>query len=368
MQCSYHDSGACHSCTLLHLSYGAQLTRAEKYCHHLLPGVAAWLPTAASAPAHFRNKAKLVVGGTSRQPTLGILDGHQRGVDLADCPLYERPLTHAIPLFRQVIIRAGLIPYSVPDRRGELKFVLLTLSPDGELMARFVLRSELQLDALRGQLPWLRQQLPNLAVVTANLHPEHKAVIDGPTELPLTAQESLPMRLNGLTLHLRPQSFFQTNTPVAAALYRQAQDWLADSGDIWDLYCGVGGFALHLAAPGRRTVGVEVSADAVRAAQLSARQSTLPADFVAADAAGWAASQRTRPDAVVVNPPRRGIGELAQWLENSGVRQVVYSSCNPVTLARDLERMPSYSAASGRVFHMFPQTNHLEVAVHLVRA
>jgi 23S rRNA (uracil747-C5)-methyltransferase len=112
-------------------------------------------------------------------------------------------------------------------------------------------------------------------------------------------------------------------------------------------------------------VGVETSAEAVRSA-LDAPGAG--ATFVAADATQWALEQTTVPDLVVVNPPRRGIGaELAGWLEESGVRHVVYSSCNAESLARDLALMPSLRPVQARVLDMFPHTTHYEVIVLLER-
>mgnify|MGYP002713775817 CR=1 FL=1 len=152
----------------------------------------------------------------------------------------------------------------------------------------------------------------------------------------------------------------------------------------WDLYCGVGGFAFHLARAGVRDVwGMESSAEAVAAARETAAELGLAdrARFSAGDATSALSfekrrapealsskKRRPRPDAVVVNPPRRGIGaELADALEDSGVPTVLYSSCNPATLAQDLARMPSYRVARVQVFDMFPQTRHAEVLTLLTR-
>jgi 23S rRNA (uracil747-C5)-methyltransferase len=204
-----------------------------------------------------------------------------------------------------------------------------------------------------------------------NLLPEHRAVVEGEREILLTEAESLTMAVNGIDLHLKPQSFFQTNTDVATALYRQAAEWVdaAAPASVWDLYCGVGGFALHVTAPARRVIGVEVSEAAVQSAQRSALALGADATFIASDATAWALAQPGPPDLVVVNPPRRGIGEaLADWLEASGVRTVVYSSCNSESLAKDLARMPSLRPVEGRVLDMFPHTEHYEVAVLLERA
>lgn len=417
MLCDYYDAGVCLSCTQLPVPYQWQLAQAQAECRATLLTVPEWAEPVASEPFHFRNKAKLAIAGTTANPTLGILDGERRGVDLRNCPLHEDGIERAIPTFAEFITRAGLIPYDVPRRRGELKFIIATISPDGDLMVRFVLRSEEHIEAIRAELPWLHGQLPNIAVVSVNLHPEHKAVLEGDTEILLTEQATLPMRLGGLTLHLHPRSFFQTNTTVAEALYAQARDWLGDAeGPIWDLYCGVGGFALSLAgapssrhsarrpasgvagsspdarmphvdpatplrstqddkkaAPRRMTndrpgiVGVEISADAIDSARRSAAEAGIDAEFIAADAGAWAMSQSSLPNAVVVNPPRRGIGQLAEWLENSSIERVLYSSCNPASLARDLAKMPSLRPTRGRLFDMFPHTPHSEVMVDLRR-
>lgn len=212
-----------------------------------------------------------------------------------------------------------------------------------------------------------------MAVASVNLQPEPKAVLEGADEVVLTDTQTLTMRLAGATLHLRPQSFFQTNTAVATALYRRATTWIEEAApaSLWDLYCGVGGFALHAAAPGRRVTGVEVSAEAVASARHSAAAAGVEARFVAADATSYAlgAADADVPDLVVVNPPRRGIGlDLSGWLETSGVRHVVYSSCNATTLARDLAAMPSLRVRRAQVLDMFPHTAHHEVLTLLERA
>jgi 23S rRNA (uracil747-C5)-methyltransferase len=238
-------------------------------------------------------------------------------------------------------------------------------------MIRFVLRSQESVARLRKHLPSLQRALPRLAVASVNLLPEHKAVLEGERELLLTAQESLPMRLNGVALHLRPKSFFQTNTEVAAALYRQVRDWVDElaPATVWDLYCGVGGFALHCAAPGRRVLGVETSPEAVASARAGAAEAGLAGvRFEVDDAVAFARRAPAAPGVVVVNPPRRGIGsDLCRWLEASTARHVVYSSCSAESLARDLARMPSLRPRRARLLDMFPHTWHHEVVTLLER-
>ncbi|RQP11747.1 MAG: 23S rRNA (uracil(747)-C(5))-methyltransferase RlmC [Microbacteriaceae bacterium] len=371
MQCDYFDAGVCRSCTLMGVDYDAQLAGKVAHAEALLApwADAEWLPPMRSRPEAFRNKAKMVVGGTVDAPTLGILDAERRGVDLRGCGVLAEGLRAAFPAIAAFITLARLAPYDVPARRGELKNVLLTESPDGRLMLRFVLRSTESLARIRKHLPTLLAALPKLAVVTVNLLPEHKAVLEGEVEVPLTADESLAMRLDDVVLHLRPGSFFQTNTEVAAGLYRQAREWIDElaPASVWDLYCGVGGFALHAAAPGRRVLGIETSAPAVESARLSASEAGL-ADVAFEVGDATAVGGEDPPDAVIVNPPRRGLGpELCATLEASRVGTVVYSSCNAVSLARDLAAMPSLRPRRIRLFDMFPQTEHYEAMVLLER-
>lgn len=372
---------------LIETPYIAQLAAKQESCATLLPQIAAdaWLPAFSGGERGFRNRVKLVAGGERGRVTLGILGPDGKGQDLRDCAIQSPGIAEVIPTIAELLDGSGLPPYDVPARRGELKFVHITEAPSvggeahGDLMLRFVVRSQRAATVIRGLLDELVRRVPRAAVVTVNLLPEHKAVLEGEIEQVLLGS-SLSMHLGDITLHLRPQSFFQTNTAVARELYAQVASWVTRiaPASLWDLYCGVGGFALHCAeagpegagAPGREVVGVEISEAAIESAKRSAAESGLAASFVAADATEFAlaAAGDALPELVIVNPPRRGIGErLSSWIEGSGVPTVVYSSCNPQSLARDLAAMPSYEVREARLFDMFPHTSHLEVAVLLER-
>ena len=379
LDCAHFTSGRCRSCAWLERRYDDQLAAKEAAIRQLVdrPGLE-WLPPVPSRPDGFRNKAKMVVAGTVEQPTLGILDPAGGGVDLRDCALHTPGIVAALPVLADFVTRAGLAPYDVGSRapvtqRGELKHVLVTESPAGELMVRLVVRSTATEARVRKHLPWLQGVLPQARVVTLNVQPEHRAVLEGDREVVLTEADTLPMTVNEITLHLRPRSFFQTNTEVAATLYRQARDWTAGLAvrEVVDLYCGVGGFALHLAAPGRTVTGIEISGDAITSAERSRVEAAMPGDlrFVVGDATSPAhADVLEGADLVVVNPPRRGLGpQLSRRLEESGARHLLYSSCNAETLARDLADLASYAPVRGQVLDMFPQTPHSEVLVLLTR-
>ena len=355
--------------------YAEQLADLDHHVRAALPTVPAdlWSLPAFGPETHFRNKAKLVVGGRRGAPTLGILDTAGRGVDLRECGLYEPGLHTALPHLAEFVAHTGLTPYDVPNRTGELKHLLVTHSPDGELMIRFVLRSTGQLAKLERALPDLQARLPQTRVVSVNLLPEHRAAVEGSEEVILTQEDHLPMRLPDLTLFLGPQAFFQTNTTVATMLYQQAQQWVSGLSpkSVWDLFCGVGGFGLHVAAACQPTLlrGIEVSPSAVASAKRAAVALDLSGTrsvFEAADAEQGL--REDSPDLLIVNPPRRGIGALAAAIEASGIQHVLYSSCNAASLARDLAAMPSLQPVAARAFAMFPQTRHHEVLVLLRRS
>ncbi|MFB9764510.1 23S rRNA (uracil(747)-C(5))-methyltransferase, partial [Nocardioides kongjuensis] len=222
LDCAHFTAGECRSCTWLGQPYDDQLAAKLAATRALVdaPGLV-WLPPVTSPMAGFRNKAKMVVAGTADAPTLGILGPEGKGVDLRDCALHEPVVVAAMPVLAELVRRTDLTPYDVASaapvgQRGELKHLLVTASPDGELMVRLVVRSTAVEARVRKHLPWLLDALPGLRVVTLNVQPEHRAVLEGEREVVLTEADTLPMRLGGVSLHLRPRSFFQTNTAVAA--------------------------------------------------------------------------------------------------------------------------------------------------------
>lgn len=374
MHCHYFEVGACRSCTHLEIPYDEQLVRKQAVVERTLAAhvpTEAWLSPAASRPAAFRNKVKLAVGGSVEAPTLGLALLGRLPVDLRECPIQERPIWDVVPDLAGFITYAGLAPYDVDARTGELKFVIVTTNADGKLLVRFVVRTDDAVDRLRAALPALTARLPQIVAVSANIHPEHKAVVEGDVEIALTPTQTLRAPVGDVTLHLQHRSFFQTNTDVAAALYRQARAWAdeVDARQVLDLYCGVGGFALHLADGTRRVHGVEIEPSAIDSARRSAADAGMEASvtFDVGDASILVMPEHDAPDLVVVNPPRRGIEALAGALERSSVAHVIYSSCNPTSLAGDLSAMRSFDVRAARLFDMFPHTDHAEVAVLLSR-
>ncbi|MEW5287892.1 23S rRNA (uracil(747)-C(5))-methyltransferase RlmC [Erwinia papayae] len=374
MHCSLYETDRCRSCQWLAVPYPRQLDEKQHTLRQLLAGhpAAQWLPPVTSAQQQFRYKAKMVVSGSVERPVLGLMHRDGQPVDLCDCPLYPESFAHVFAQLKPFIARAGLTPYNVARRRGELKFILLTESShSGELMLRFVLRSKEKLAQLARALPGLQQQLPRIAVVSANIQPVHMAILEGEEEIPLTENQALAEQLNDVPLWIRPRSFFQTNPQVAASLYATARQSVRalDVSSMWDLFCGVGGFGLHCASQEVRLTGIEISAEAIACAQRSAAaMGREQMRFAALDSTAFATSEQAAPELVLVNPPRRGIGaELCRWLNTMSPQWILYSSCNAQSLACDIALLNDYRLEKVQLFDMFPHTAHSEVLTLLVR-
>ncbi|EOE6857408.1 23S rRNA (uracil(747)-C(5))-methyltransferase RlmC [Cronobacter sakazakii] len=374
MHCALYDAGRCRSCQWIEQPLDTQLAAKMTDLRTLLAAlpVGEWGAPVSGPELAFRNKAKMVVSGSVEKPLLGMLHRDGTPVDLTECPLYPASFYAVFAALKPFIARAGLTPYNVARKRGELKYLLLTQSTlDGGLMLRFVLRSKEKLEQLRAALPGLLAELPQLKVVTANIQPVHMAIMEGDEEIWLTQQQALAESFNGVPLWIRPQSFFQTNPTVASALYATARDWVRalPVNHMWDLFCGVGGFGLHCATPEMTLTGIEIAPEAIASARASAQALGLRnVHFQALDSTDFATGQQAVPDLVLVNPPRRGIGKaLCEYLSHMAPRYIVYSSCNAQTMAKDIGELPGYRIARVQLFDMFPHTAHYEVLTLLVR-
>lgn len=369
--CSYFDTHQCRSCSWIDYFYAEQVKQKEAHLHELLSPFkpAQWLKPTPSALKGFRNKAKMVAIPTNE----GIVLGLEEEASLIDCPLYDDKMQRVLHAVQEWLRELGIQAYDVKKKKGELKYVLLTRSSaEGSIMLRFVLRSHGIISRLSGGLEKLLAKARDLKVVTVNIQPVHMAIMEGEEEIYLTPIHRLEERFNGIPLYIRPKSFFQTNPAVAEKLYRTAAEWAGETkpARLWDLFCGVGGFALHCAAPGREITGIEIEPEAIACARDSAQKLGFEGlRFESLDTATFSATAGAAPDALIVNPPRRGLGEqLCKWIARIAPERIIYSSCNAQTLAKDLEQLSGYRVNRVQLFDMFPHTPHYEVLVELLRA
>jgi len=368
--CSFYDADVCHSCSWIDFYYAEQLKNKGELLHVLLDAFEPqeWLKPSPSPLKGFRNKAKMVA-----IPSLeGVVLGLSEEASLIQCPLYDVSMQKVLENTQLWLRELGIKAYDVKKKKGELKYVLLTRSTyNNSMMLRFVLRSHGAIGRLTNGLNELIALCPELKVVTVNIQSVHMAILEGDEEIFLTQQMRLEEKLNGIPLFIRPKSFFQTNTDVAEKLYKTAAQWANETKPkvIWDLFCGVGGFALHCAAPDREIIGIEIESEAIACARDSAALIGFEnLRFEAMDTASFTATSGKNVDVVIVNPPRRGLGEqLCKWLERSSPQRIIYSSCNATSLARDLKYLSQYSVKKVQLFDMFPHTPHYETLVELVK-
>lgn len=326
-------------------------------------------------PFQSRTKAKFAVAGTLNHPVIGMLDTDLRGIELINCPLHVPIINRAAARLSQTITSAKLVPYDAHSRRGELKYLIVSAnSTQTELMIRFVLRSTESVPRIQKALPELQAALPELRVVSCNIQPKPAAILEGAEELVLTASGSISEEYNGVVLNFAPQSFQQVTPEIAAALYRRAAQAAAHErpSSALDLFCGVGGFALAVAPHVAHITGIELSHSAIACAARAAAAAGLSSrtEFLCGDVANYLRNLAAFAfDLIIVNPPRRGLGEeIVDSILRLSPRLLFYSSCNPESLTKDMQRLRSaYSVSAAAPFDMFPLTSHLELFVAMHR-
>ena len=220
----------------------------------------------------------------------------------------------------------------------------------------------------------LRDGVPGLASLVININREDTNVVLGETGFTLWGADHITDELCGLRLRLSPHSFYQVNSTQTERLYQLAGEMAGLTGNetVLDLYCGTGTIGLTMAARAGRVIGVETVAQAVEDARRNAEDNGIGnVRFLCGDAALAAEQLRAegvRPDVVVIDPPRKGCAPgLVDTIADMAPQRVVYVSCDPATLARDLADFQSAGFQPRRIVpvDMFPRTAHVETAVLL---
>lgn len=381
MKCVYHEQRICSSCTLLGLEYAQTLEQKSQTLAALFPNVAINPFQGVSSPVGGRIRARLAVSGALDDLQIGFFDDQQKVVPVDQCPLHHPLINDSISRIRQMIQTAKLVPYDPGTDRGELKFVVLTCSPSHhQLMIQFVLRSKESVDRIRS----LWRKMPEvdrtgIAVMSVNIQPARSSAISGREEVAISENATLPIRfdVNESSNHdllFGPQSFLQTNYEIATALYAAARRMIqsSQSRQVLDLYCGVGAFSLTGCSAEQSVLGIDISENAIACAGETVRRNGLiNAEFQCRSLDCTTADQLTSSDfdTVICNPPRRGLDAASRALILAiGSQQVVYSSCNPATLQRDIQELSlKYQIVELTPFDMFPFTNHFEVLALLQR-
>ena len=298
----------------------------------------------------YRNKAEFAFDGERA----GVCEGgSHRVIDLAECPLQAPGANRVLALVRA---QRGSLP---------LKNLVVRTNAAGEMMVTLSLYARADASrlarALMSELPMVR------SVYACELSRRPAHALDGICRR-LAGADTISETLDGLQFSVSPQSFFQVNRPQAERLYKEALALAAlKPGDrVCDVYCGAGTITLFAARTCANATGIEIVAPAVADARKNAEANHLAdkARFLEGDAAALypKLQKKERFDAVIVDPPRKGLdAPVVRALCESPAPTLVYVSCNPATLARDLKLLaPTYHLAAARPVDMFPQTGHVE--------
>lgn len=372
----------CGGCVFRHITYAAECRAKEQRVRDAFQRIAGLSPelvgpiVPAPSPDRYRNKAQFPLGQDSEgRLVAGFYAPHShRIVPCRDCLLQPASFAAAIEAVRTWHGETGESVYDERTGKGCLRHLYLRAAmAEGGVMACLVIngRRVRREDRL---VELLRAKVPGLRGVVLNTNCDRTNVILGPSCRTIWGEGSLIDRLCGLRFSISPHSFYQVNRDQAEQLYAQAAQYANLTGreTLLDLYCGTGTIGLSMAAKARRVIGVEVVPQAVADARSNAQRNGIQnAVFRCADAVQAAASFRAeglRPDVVVLDPPRKGCGEaLVHTVAQMAPARVVYVSCDPATLARDLKWFDDcgYVLRAATPFDLFPRTAHVETVALL---
>ena len=378
--CEIYDE--CGGCQLQHLSYEEQLhaKRAQVVdaLTHIgkLPQILVNETLRADAPWNYRNKMQFPIGLHKGRLVVGCFaQGSHRIINTENCHIQRSANNELANTVREVAEKLHIPVYNEDTHKGILRHIVGRVGRRGELMAVIVTATK-QLPRAKDFVRLLRERLPHLVSVHQNIQTYRNNVIMGrDTEL-LWGRPTILDTLGRLNFHISPRSFFQVNTRQAERLYEQALTYadLHGTETVIDAYCGTGTITLFLAQKARKVYGIEIVQPAILDARKNARDNHVKnAEFIVGDATAVMPAlykQGIRPDVVVVDPPRAGCTEIVlRTFANMKPQRIVYVSCNPATLARDLAILKDlgYITQEVQPVDLFPQTSHVENVALLMR-
>ena len=382
--CAHFAAGDCGGCRLQDLDYPLQLAAKEEQVRETLAHVGGFadppvLPIAGS-PDVFRYRNKMEFSfhpGADGEPLLGL---HRRRrydqvFPLTACWLCSPLVNQVVELTQRFAREHGWAAYHPARHTGLVRFLVVRHLPLTE-------QAMVNLVAARDEVPavadWARAVAgldPRVRGVVQNLNASRANIAIGEPgrERRLAGSPTVAERLHGLTFEISANAFLQTNSRQAEALYAATLEEAALTGHerVLDLYCGAGTITLLLARRAREVVGCEAVEDAVLAARVNAERNGIAnARFVLGEARAllreW--SEPWTPEVVVVDPPRAGLhARVVARVAGMRPERIVYVSCNPATLARDLQGFAAEGYALERVrpFDLFPHTPHVEAVARL---
>jgi 23S rRNA (uracil1939-C5)-methyltransferase len=401
--CAVYD--ACGGCQLQHLSYEAQLRAKRRIVVDALqrigklavasadsaPTEAGGSPDAADRPPvivhptigmadpwRYRNKVQVPIGEQQGGLIGGFYEqGSHRIVDMDACLIQQEESDEIVLRVKRIGSALGLTAYREDTHTGLLRHVVVrTARRTGEIMVVLVTNGDRLPNAER-LVEAIREAVPGVVSVCQNINTARTNVVFGGETRVLWGQEVIYDYIGDVKFAISPRSFFQVNPVQTEVLYGKALEYAALSGEetVIDAYCGIGTISLFLAKRARRVYGVEIVPEAIADARRNAELNGMPnVEFAVGEAETvlprWL-EEGVAPDVVVVDPPRKGCDPaLLDTLLAMKPPRVVYVSCNPATLARDLRVLEDggYRTVEVQPVDMFPHTVHVECCVLIERS
>ena len=367
--------GRCGGCSFLHMSYKAELRYKLERVNDAFKRIGGLELCAeriigSETVEGYRNKSIVAVGEAENGPVAGFYrSGSHDIVPVERCLLQSDEASACARSVTGWMKRRGVRAGS-----GGVRHVYTRRARDGAALCCVVTGRRFSPALARTLVESLRRGCPGLVGVVECLNrSESNTVLAGEFRT-LWGSSTLTDVLCGSEFELSPQAFYQINPPQAERLYELAVDYALPEpgGTVLDLYCGAGTISLALARRAGQVIGAEIVPEAVENARRNAARNGIGnAEFICADAGDAArllSERGIRPDAIVVDPPRKGMSEEALGqVAKMQPKRIAYVSCDPATLARDLKRLTElgYVPQKAVAVDMFPKTAHVETVVLL---
>ena len=370
-ECRYCDS--CKACTLMHLKYERQLNYKKQTLKQALKKYADIdMPVSIIKNDniyHYRNKFKLPFGMEKGKIVTGMYESERgRFVPIEDCIIHEEVLEKVRKQILEIMNKYKLKAYNERTREGYRSLIMRTFN--NKIALVFVVGDNTDLEPMLSDLT----RIEEVSSIYYSVNTNKKYINALENDLVhVFGKNCLNARINDLKLVFTPKSFFQLNTRQAEVLYDEAVSLIDENDEeVLEAYCGVGVMSLMAARKAKHVTGVEIVPDAIDNAKKNARYNKIDnVDFVVGDSGSVMEeiSKEKQLDCLIVDPPRTGLDEkMINSILNSNAKKLIYVSCNPSTLAKNLNVLKEYyNIESIRAIDVFSNTEHVESIVYLAR-
>lgn len=371
----------CGGCQLQHLSYAGQLRMKQQQVKDALTRIGHLdtevLPViGCSNPWNYRNKMQFpAASGAEGKISIGCYAAATHSViDTGSCMIQKEANNEVLTTVRKWMQRYGISTYDEKTGKGLVRHVMSRVGVHSSEVMAVLITSAYDIPHKKELVEWLTKYVPNLVSIVQNINKKPTNVVMGSKTRVLYGQPTITDSLGALSFNISAQSFFQVNSEQAEKLYNKALEYAALSGNetVVDVYCGTGTISLYLAKHAGKVYGIEIVAPAIEDAKKNAQDNNCSnAEFILGDAAEklpQLLAEGVKPDVVVVDPPRAGCEQkVLKAIADVEPQRIVYVSCNPASLARDLAYLSErgYKTMAAQPVDMFPMTVHVETVVSL---